>query len=67
MGIKLQMKRNRFHADKVNKISTILAHMWFFNLILVKNKADKNENDFGQIIFATENKTLVCCRWGKTD
>ena len=64
---KRQMKRNRFHTAKTNIIKTISTLSPSYYPPLVKNKADKNENDFEQIIFATENTTQICVFWGESD
>jgi len=61
------MKRNRFHTTKTNIFNKIPTQSPFSRPPLVKNKADKNENDFEQIIFATENTTQICVFWGESD
>ena len=66
-GTKHEMKRNRFRTAKINIINKMPSQSPSYYPPLVKNKADKNENDFEQIIFATENTTQICVFWGESD
>ena len=61
------MKRNRFHIHKIIIINIINLIIQLYRPSLVKNKARKNENDFEQIIFATEFMTQICVFWGESD
>ncbi|MBQ4229974.1 MAG: hypothetical protein II671_00315, partial [Salinivirgaceae bacterium] len=64
---KQQTKRNRFHTHKANIISKMPSQSQLPHPPLVKNRADKKQNEIRQIIFATENKTQICVILGESD